>query len=204
MQVLAQDMCQLDRCNNIHHWIHHTSLLTSPLKLIISILAFQLYHRAVKVLLSWPFLLCFWRKMSISLLKINTGISTRLQKTPHNNRLTSTQWQRRFGPVRGCDASSVLWRSHSWNCDIPSHLFTASRNQKTLFNDDAISSQIICLGDWGWSTHSIICQPMVVFYPSELSNLISQHSTGATLNCVTGFERAHSKGPHPAMSCDLK
>lgn len=89
---------------------------------------------------------------------------------------------------------SFLWRSHSRNCDIPSHLFIALRNRKTLFNDDVISSR---------ETEDEACihlfvRPWLLFFILQ-TNLISQHSTGATLNCITVFERAHSKEPHPGI-----
>lgn len=41
-------------------------------------------------------------------------------------------------------------------------------------------------------------------YPAGSSNPTSQHSTGATPNCVTVFERAHFKGPHSGIKLRFK
>lgn len=41
-------------------------------------------------------------------------------------------------------------------------------------------------------------------YPAGSSNPTSQHSTGATPNCVTDFERAHSKGLYPGIKLRFK
>lgn len=117
----------------------------------------------------------------------------------------STQWHGRVVPVRGCGSSSVLWRSHSRDYDIQSHLFTTSRNQKTLFNGDYISSQIMCLGNWGWGIHEVFLWE----HPTTfiLQGHPIQHPKTALEQPPTVslfLKELILKGPIQVLSCALK